>query len=212
MKEIKNIIFDFGGVVYDVRYENMAEELARRGVVDAEKFYGRDHQTREMDLFEMGLMPVGEFRDYVRRSTGMPFSDGDVDDVMNAMLIGLPDGRVELLRSLKGRYRCFLFSNTNAIHYDCFYRQMMEGYGYDVFEECFEACYFSHTLHLRKPARDGFAYILERHGLRAEETLFIDDNAPNLAGAREMGMHTYHLRGDLLDIFDGDGGLCVEVE
>lgn len=204
---IENIIFDFGGVVYDVRYENMAEELARRGVDNPDGFYGRTHQTNEMDLFEMGLITPEEFREYVRSATHKPFSDQDVDDILNSMLLGLPSARVDLLRAIKKQYRTFLFSNTNAIHYAYFYNDMLKGEGCDILEECFEACYYSHLMHKRKPSADGFRQIVAEQGLEAERTLFIDDNAPNLAGAAEVGLKTYHLTGDLSDLFGAEGRL-----
>ena len=65
ISKIKNIIFDFGGVIHDIRYENVAEAFARHGVDGLEKFYSKDFQTKEMDLFEKGLITPGEYRDYI---------------------------------------------------------------------------------------------------------------------------------------------------
>ena len=75
MQKIKNIIFDFGGVIHDIRYENVAEALARHGVTGLEKFYSKDFQTEEMDLFEKGMITPAEYRDYIRRMTGVEMSD-----------------------------------------------------------------------------------------------------------------------------------------
>ena len=49
---IKNIIFDFGGVIHDIRYENVGEAFVRHGVTHLGTFYTKDFQTSEMDLFE----------------------------------------------------------------------------------------------------------------------------------------------------------------
>lgn len=48
-------------------------------------------------------------------------------------------------------------------------------------------------LGLRKPYVASFQKILEEQGLDPAETLFIDDTAKNLVGAREAGMRTIHL-------------------
>jgi 2-haloacid dehalogenase len=45
-----------------------------------------------------------------------------------------------------------------------------------------------------KPDRRIFEILLERYGLRAEECLFVDDSAANVAGARAVGMATHHFR------------------
>ncbi|MCR4828022.1 MAG: HAD family phosphatase [Bacteroidales bacterium] len=203
MNSIKNIIFDLGGVVYDIRYENVAEAFVRHGVTNLGEFYTKQFQTPEMDLFEMGLMSVEEYRDYVRRATGVALTDEEVDDIVNAILIDVPRERVELLLELRKRYRTFLFSNTNAINYACFKKHLREKYGFDIFEECFDHAYFSHTLHLRKPAREGFATIIGEQHLVAAETLFIDDIEKNLQGARDEGLQVFHL---------AEGTICDNAE
>jgi len=203
MKELKNIIFDFGGVIYDIRYENVDEAFVSHGVSNLDEFYTKDHQSHEMDLFEMGLVSPAEYRDYVRRMTGKNLDDQEVDDIVNAILIDLPSERVDLLRRLRKRYGVYLFSNTNAINYECFYNHTCRKFGLDIFVTCFDAAYFSHIMHCRKPAKQGFDRIIYEQGLDPDATLFIDDIEKNLHGAREAGLHTYHLsQGSICDLFD----------
>jgi HAD superfamily hydrolase (TIGR01509 family) len=42
--------------------------------------------------------------------------------------------------------------------------------------------------HLLKPSAAIYNCLLERYGLRAEESLFVDDNLANVEGARAVGM------------------------
>ena len=56
MQNIKNIIFDFGGVIHDIRYENVGEAFARHGVNGLEKFYSKDFHTEEMDLTNIAII------------------------------------------------------------------------------------------------------------------------------------------------------------
>ena len=51
---IKNIIFDLGGVIYDIRYENIADKFRSYGITDFEKLYSKASQTDVIDLFEEG--------------------------------------------------------------------------------------------------------------------------------------------------------------
>ena len=46
----------------------------------------------------------------------------------------------------------------------------------------------------RKPDPEIFQLALTRLGVRAEETLFIDDFAHNVAAARELGFRTHRFR------------------
>ncbi len=203
MKKLKNIIFDLGGVIYDIRYENVIEAFARYDITNLGEFYSKQFQTHEMDLFEMGLISAAEYRDYLRRVSGLTLSDDELDKIVNAILIDMPHERVELLQRLRSRYEVYLFSNTNEINYACFTAHLQRKYGFDVFSKCFDAAYFSHQMHLRKPAREGFERIIAEQHLNAAETLFIDDIEDNLRGAREAGIWGYHMAsGSIVDLFD----------
>lgn len=213
MKAIKNIIFDLGGVVYDIRYENVTEAIKRHGAKDLGTFYSKDYQTEEMNLFEKGLISVADYRNHIREITGLTLSDADVDDIVNAILIDIPKERVDLLLRLKRRYGVYLYSNTNQINYDCFTQRMKEKYGFDIFAECFHAAYFSHQMHLRKPSKEGFEIIMKEQGLSGDETVFIDDIEKNLEGARQAGLRGYHLsEGSIVDLFDADGNPCEALQ
>lgn len=203
---IKNIIFDFGGVIHDIRYENVSEAFVRHGINNLGDFYSKDFQTHEMDLFEKGLLSPAEYRDYIRRATGASLTDNDIDDIVNAILIDVPGERVELLLKLREHYKTYLFSNTNQINYDCFTKRLREKYGFDIFERCFDAAYFSHFMHCRKPSPEGFERIIREQNLNPDETVFIDDIEKNLDGARAAGIHGIHLaHGSIIDLFDEKG-------
>ena len=205
---IKNIIFDFGGVIHDIRYENVVEAFARHGVTGLGKFYSKDFQTKEMDQFEKGLITPAEYRNYIRRMTGKEMTDSVIDEIVNAILIDVPRERVELLQRLRSHYRLFLFSNTNQINYDCFTVRLKEKFGFDIFERCFDAAYFSHFMHTRKPSPEGFERIIREQGLVPDETVFIDDIAKNLEGAEAVGIHGLHLaQGTIVDLFDNKGNI-----
>ena len=212
MANFGNIIFDFGGVIHDIRYENVGDAFAKHGVDNLGSFYSKDFQTQEMDLFEKGMLSPAEYRNYIRRMTGRDFCDTTIDEIVNAILVDVPRERVELLIRLRKRYKLFLFSNTNQINYDCFTERLQKKFGFDIFEKCFDAAYFSFMMHCRKPSREGFEIIIKEQHLIPEETVFIDDIAKNLDGAAEAGIRGFHLaKGSIVDLFDSDlnptGGL-----
>ena len=100
--------------------------------------------------------------------------------------------RLEFLKQLKAQnqYRLFLLSNTNDLHInwvktniDCF----------KTFKSCFEAFYLSHEIHLRKPDASIFEFVLDKHNLRPDETLFIDDTKEHIESAKCLDLQTWHL-------------------
>ncbi len=193
MNRIYNIIFDLGGVIYDIRYENIADAFVRHGVTNLGNFFSRSFQTNEMDLFEEGKMSEASFRDYVRHITQAPLTDTEIDEIINAILIDIPAHRIALLLALRKKYRVYLYSNTNETNYKCYTEGMKRKFGFDVFSECFDHAYFSHLMGIRKPALEGFQLIVSDNGLRPEETVFIDDNMPNVEAALRAGIHGCYL-------------------
>ncbi len=192
---IKNIIFDLGGVIYDIRYENIADKFRSYGITDFEKLYSKASQTDSIDLFEEGKITPAEFRDYLRGLSPVPLTDEQIDEAWNAILIGIPKERLELLGMLRLKYNIFLYSNTNQINYDKFTSELKAKYGFDVFEVTFKKAYFSQILQIRKPKLEGFRAILAEQGLKPEETLFIDDSPQHIEAARKVGINAYHLTG-----------------
>ena len=193
MTMIKNILFDLGGVLYDIRYQNVPEAFARLGFTDFDTHFTQAAQSGPIDLFEEGKISVPEFRDYIRTLTDAPMTDQQIDDAWNAIIIDVPERRVEMLKELQKQYNLYLFSNTNELNYNRFSQLLPEKYGYNIFEKYFIKAYFSHEIHLRKPKVEAFQFVLAEANLNPDETIFIDDTVRHIEGARQTGLHTYLL-------------------
>ena len=208
---VKNIIFDFGGVLYRIRYQNIPDAFSKCGIPHFEKIYSKQQQNAVMDQYEEGFISTQEFRHYIRTLTDFPITDQQIDDCWNAILLGFPKEHEEMLQKVSKHYNLFLFSNTNQLNYDRFRADMREQFGYDIFDRHFKKCYFSQLLHIRKPKLEGFQHIIQENHLEPAETLFIDDSPQHLIGARECGLQTLHLQDgmDVLDLFNGNGRLIA---
>lgn len=192
---LKNIIFDLGGVIYDIRYENIAEAFVKMGAGNLVSLYSKSQQSDFIDLFEEGKISTAEFLDSIRRLSDVPLSDAQITEAWNAILIDVPNERADFLLKLKEKYNLYLFSNTNAINYDCFVPYLRGKFGFDFFPTIFKAAYFSHILQIRKPKPEGFLRIIDEQRLIPSETLFIDDSPQHIAGAISCGLRTHHLSG-----------------
>lgn len=193
---LKNIIFDLGGVIYDIRYENIAEAFVKMGAGNLVSLYSKSQQSNFIDLFEEGRITSSAFCEEIRRLSAVSLTDAQITEAWNAILIDVPRERVDFLLKLKEKYNLYLFSNTNAINYDCFVPYLRAKFGFDFFPTLFKAAYFSHILQIRKPKPEGFQRIIEEQRLNPFETLFIDDSPQHIAGASQCGLRTHHLRND----------------
>ncbi len=96
--------------------------------------------------------------------------------------------RLQWLKEIRKRYRIYLYSNTNLIHYIAFQKIFREFTGEQNFDNYFIKAHYSHELGLRKPYPESYLKLLEIENLQAEETLFIDDTAKNIEGAKQAGL------------------------
>ncbi len=65
-----------------------------------------------------------------------------------------------------------------------------------------EPCVFSAVCGMTKPHADIFEYACTLCGSKPHETLFIDDSALNIDGAKQAGLVTYHFNGDAAALRD----------
>src|SRR6185436_4669476 len=116
MRDFKNIIFDFGGVIIDIDYHRTIEAFKQLGIKNFEEQYSKLKQSDLFDSLEKGTITSGVFHDRIRTISGLSLTDSQIDDAWNAILIDLPEENINFLKGLKNKYRIFLLSNTNEIH------------------------------------------------------------------------------------------------
>jgi len=201
---IKNIIFDFGGVVINLDINLTIDEFKKLGIDDFEEFYNQHKQELWFDKFDTGRISGHQFVMQIKKYLPDTVSESQIIRAWNAMLLDFPVPRASLLKELRKHYRTFLLSNTNEIHVDYYFRLLNEWYGIHDMSDFFEREYYSFMIGKRKPDPETFMHILDENHLRAEETLFIDDTLQHVEGARKCGVRAYHLQEPetILDIFN----------
>jgi FMN phosphatase YigB (HAD superfamily) len=192
MKNIKNIIFDYGNVIFSIDFIRAQQAWTALGISNSDDFFGHLKQDEIFDAFDRGEITADAFRDRIRQLSGNnTITDEQINTAWNSMLLGIADGNHELLLKLKDKYRTFLLSNINAIHYDHIMNYLKTDFGFDGNDHLFEKTYYSHLTGKRKPERAIFEQVLHENGLDPEETLFIDDSPQHLEGAKALGIQTF---------------------
>ncbi len=211
--DIKNIIFDFGGVVIDIDPQLTVNEFVNLGFSNYEKLMSHVFVDDIIAKFEKGILTPELFRAKLREFLELDITDQELDDAWNALLFDIPRERIEVIEKVKENYSIYLLSNSNEIHYDLFVRDLQLRFGYREFDELFEKAYFSFDLHLLKPEPDIYEFVLNQHGMVPSETLFIDDKPENIDAAKKLGIKTHLLSKPerIRDIFT-DGKLKEGVE
>jgi FMN phosphatase YigB (HAD superfamily) len=195
---IKNIIFDFGGVICDIDIDLTKKKFKEFGPPKGGAAVTPEEANLEFNrLFEqleIGKISPATFRDAIRDHYLMPLTDEAINDAWNALLLDMPEHRIRLLEEIRGNYRIFLLSNSNQVHYDCYVKRFSEQYGYPDFDALFEKAWFSYRIGMKKPDREIFEFVLAQHAILPEETFFIDDTLMHVEGAASAGIQGYHLK------------------
>ncbi len=208
--EIKNIIFDLGGILLNIHYQSTIDGFKKLGVRNFDDFFTQANQSHLFDKLDTGKISPAEFRNELRRLSGLKnMTDDEIDAAWNAMILDFPPARISMLVKIKQNYRTFLYSNTNAIHYPVYTRYVQELSGHENLGAFFEKEYYSHILGKRKPDVASFQHILHENNLNPSETVFFDDSVQHVHGAANAGIQAYWLNieeEDIRDFFE-DGKL-----
>ncbi len=193
--KIRNIIFDLGDVILNIDIPKTVRAFANlsgRSDQQLQKVFAENELFRK---FETGSLSEEGFRNLVREILEMPgLTDADIDNAWNALLLDIPPARIGLLKKLSERYRLYLLSNTSSIHITKVNQILHETSGIGDLRQLFSEVYLSYEMGVMKPDARIFTDVLEKAGIEAGETLFLDDNLDNTEAAGKLGIHVIHVR------------------
>ena len=203
LKKYQNIIFDLGGVILNIDYNLTVDAFKKLGLSDFSKLYSQENQSNLFDSYEIGKISSEKFIEELQHAVGKNISKQSIMEAWNSMLLDLPKERIELLTSLKTKYKTYLLSNTNEIHKIAYCNYLKNTYQFNDFQAFFQKQYLSFEIGMRKPNKEIFEFVINENKLKKEETLFIDDSIQHVLGARETGIDAFHLTGGLtiIDLF-----------
>ena len=177
----RNIIFDFGAVL-----------------VDWNPHYVFDNYFGDRDKADRFLSEICNMEWNSQMDAGKPFDQGVAElsavhpewkkeielyrDRWTDMMGDAVPGMYDLVKSLKDRgLKIYGLTNWSAEtfplisgRYPIF--SLLEGYVVSGVEKCM------------KPQEKIYRILLERYGLKAEESIFIDDNPANIEGGKAVGI------------------------
>ena len=181
------VVFDLGGVLLDWNPRHLYRKLFADEAA-MEEFLGQVC-TPEWNLKQDAGRPFAEaVAELAPRHADKVHLIHAWRDRFGEMIAGPIDDTVDILRELKSRsVPVYALSNWSAETFPgCAPRF--------PFLALFDGIVLSGREGCMKPDPRIFRILLERYDLRAEETVFIDDNAANAQAATALGIHGVHFR------------------
>ncbi|MFC0878165.1 HAD family hydrolase [Saccharicrinis sp. FJH2] len=199
--EVKNILFDLGGVILDLDKQKCFDSFRSLGVDLNGQGLGFYGQTGLLGELELGRVEESMFYDRFRKEYKTNADDDSIKHAWNSFLVGIPEERLEFLKMLKQKYNLYLLSNTSKIHYN--YWHPMFRYDDDKVgtQHFFKGVFCSYMSQVAKPDKRAFENVISEAGIKPEETLFFDDSEANIKAASEMGFKTIFIpEGEKLEL------------
>ena len=190
---LKNILFDLGGVIVDIRRQDCIDAFQKLGFTDIADYLGDYGQSGFFLGIEDGSLTPEEFRAQLRRHIPGEVSDAQLDDAFNAFITGIPLQRLQALRRLRAEgWKLYVVSNTNPIMWDQSLRREFEKEG-NTREDYFDGIVTSFEAKCCKPGRAIFDKVTADFGINPAETIFFDDSQANCSIGASLGFQAIHV-------------------
>ena len=169
---IKAVLFDFGGVLAELRGETHLLGLLHPRMTKAQ-MWAAWSASPAVRAHETGNISADEFSRRIVEELTLSIAPGEFLDGFREWIVGPFAGTHALIRDVAARHTTALVTNTSALHH----------------------VFASYQIGCIKPDREYFEFVLAQMGLLPGEAVFLDDSAINVAAARELGIHARRVEG-----------------
>jgi FMN phosphatase YigB (HAD superfamily) len=186
-KIVKNVILDLGGVLVNIDPESTNSAFKRIFLPEFYSSFNWDEFPEIVQEMEKGKISNEEFKTKMLEYCKPGVTASEMIDAWCAMIHDFPAKRVGMVKKLAEKYNVYVLSNTNYYHITFFEKEYNYRYHTDI-ADLFDKVYYSSEIGCRKPDAEAFEYVLKDAGLKAEETVMVDDRQDNCDTASALGM------------------------
>ncbi|WP_295916018.1 HAD family phosphatase [uncultured Alistipes sp.] len=191
MQQIKNVIFDLGGVLVDLDIERCIAAFRLLGMNRVADLVNPYYPAEMIGRLERGDISFHEACDEMRRLDNRPgVSDAEIAGAYGAFLTGIPVAKLRQIARLREAGICtYVLSNNNPASMEVIRGQFTaDG---RTMDDYFDKIYLSYELRELKPSEAIFRKVMADSGVVPAQTLFIDDGQKNVDTAQALGFAVY---------------------
>ena len=186
---IKTIVFDLGGVIFDLDRDGAVRAFKQIGLSDADVRLDKYHQRGIFQQLEEGHITPDQFKTQLELLCGRLLTH---DEVQSGWMgyVGAPVDvrKLDYIDRLRQRgFQVMLLSNTNPYIQRWAQSDAFTPWGRSL-DSYMDCLFLSFEMGVMKPDPRIFRMMLDRAALNPSETLFIDDGQSNVDAARSLGI------------------------
>lgn len=186
---IKNLVFDFGGVIVDIDRDSAVKKFEAAGLSNAEELLDKYHQRGIFLEVEDGRIDEAGFCQKLSEICGTEISYEMARGAWLGFFLNDPQPKLDYIARLRGKYNVYILSNTNPFVMSWARSAEFSSAGKPL-DDYVDKLYLSYQVKSVKPEREIFDYMIKDSGLIPAESLFIDDGAANIEMGRKLGFET----------------------
>ena len=179
-KKYSTIAFDLGNTVIRFDHNISATKIANLFRLDPKKIYDTFFDSETTRAFDRGLLSPRQFYEEASVLLGIKLPFEDFANIWSD-IFWEDESVCRLVRGLKGRYRLFLLSNINRLHFEFIENK------FDIIK-VFDELVLSYIVGAIKPERLIYDDVIRRAGGDKSGILYIDDREDLIKEASAMGI------------------------
>jgi len=186
-KRYKVIVFDLGNTLVRFDHNISARKIANLCHLDSKKIYDTFFDSGLTRAFEKGEISPREFYRRASELLGVKVPYRDFVAIWNDVFWE-DEGSCRIARELKGRYKLFLLSNVNRLHFEYIHKK------FDIID-IFDNVILSYIVGAVKPEALIFEDVIRKAGCGKDDILYIDDREDLIIEARKLGIDSVRYEG-----------------
>ncbi|MGF6438791.1 glucose-1-phosphatase [Kosakonia sp. 1610] len=176
-------IFDLGNVIVDIDFNRVLGAWSDFSRVPLATLKQNFVMGEAFHRHERGEISDEEFAKALCEEMALPLSYEQFSTGWQAVFVALRPDVIDIMHKLRAKGdRVVVLSNTNRLHTTFWPEQ------YPEIRAAADHIYLSQEMGMRKPESRIYQQVLAEEGFSADDTVFFDDNAENIAGAERVGI------------------------
>ncbi|MBS1206790.1 MAG: glucose-phosphatase [Proteobacteria bacterium] len=176
-------IFDLGNVIVDIDFNRVLGAWSNFSRVPLATLKQSFTMGEAFHQHERGEISDEDFAKALCEEMEMPLSYEQFSTGWQAVFVALRSDVIEIMHKLRAQgHRVVVLSNTNRLHTTYWPEQ------YPEIQAAADHIYLSQEMGMRKPEARIYQQVLSLEGFSADDAIFFDDNADNIAGAEQLGI------------------------
>ena len=193
LKMIKDIVFDFGGVLIEIDTANALKKFNSLGLKNPERYLNSYKQEGLFYALENGDINADEFVRELSKLCNRELTYNDAFEGWMGFVVKVQNEYLQWLQSLRPHYRLSILSNTNPFLQGWARSRSFTAEGKSL-DDLFDRLFLSYLMRCSKPNDKIYLKMLRDGNMRPEETLFVDDGAKNIEAARNLGINVLQVK------------------